>query len=74
MEFQIERAESFYDKALHELPPEDAKQQRTGLMMAAIYRTLLREILRDGAQKVLNARISLGGFRKLWLVYSVWLK
>ncbi len=74
MEFQIERAETYYDKALRALPAEDAKQQRTGLMMAAIYRTLLREILQDGAQKVLNARISLGGFRKLWLVYAVWLK
>lgn len=74
MEFQIERAETYYDKALRELPPEDAKQQRTGLMMAAIYRTLLREIRQDGAQKVLNARIALGGFRKLWLVYTVWLK
>ncbi len=73
MEFQIERAETYYDKALRELPPEDAKQQRTGLMMAAIYRTLLREIRQDGAQKVLNARIALGGFRKLWLVYTVWL-
>jgi phytoene synthase len=74
MEYQIERAETYYDKALSTLPAEDAKQQRTGLMMMAIYRTLLREILQDGAQKVLNARISLGGFRKLWLVYSVWLK
>jgi phytoene synthase len=74
MEYQIERAEIYYDKALRTLPAEDAKQQRTGLMMTAIYRTLLREILQDGAQKVLNARISLGGFRKLWLVYSVWLK
>ncbi len=29
MLFQIERAESFYDKALSELPKEDTKQQRT---------------------------------------------
>jgi len=42
-------------------------------MMAAIYRTLLREIKHDGAQKVLNSRISLGGLRKLWLVSKVWL-
>lgn len=74
MELQIERAESFYDKALLELPSEDVKQQRPGLMMAAIYRTLLREIKLDGAQKVLNSRISLGGLRKLWLVFSVWLR
>lgn len=74
MELQIARAESFYDKALLELPNEDVKQQRPGLMMAAIYRTLLREIKLDGAQKVLNSRISLGGLRKLWLVFSVWLR
>src|SRR5690606_7982199 len=54
LEFQIERAESFYDRALNELPEEDRKQQRTGLIMTAIYRTLLREIKADGAQKVLN--------------------
>ena len=74
MEFQIARAEDYYDKALRELPSEDFKQQRAGLMMAAIYRTLLREILRDGAQKVLNARISLGSLRKLWLVSCVWMQ
>jgi 15-cis-phytoene synthase len=74
MEFQIARAENFYDKALLELPNEDMKQQHPGLMMAAIYRTLLREIKLDGAQKVLNSRISLGGLRKLWLVFSIWLR
>ncbi len=74
MEFQIARAENYYDKALRELPAEDAKQQRAGLMMAAIYRTLLREILRDGAQKVLNARLSLGSLRKFWLICSVWMR
>jgi 15-cis-phytoene synthase len=74
MEFQIERAESYYDKAMRELPNEDAKQQRAGLMMAAVYRTLLREIKADGAEKVLNSRISLGGLHKFWLIFSVWLK
>ena len=74
IEFQIERAESYYDKAMRELPSEDAKQQRAGLMMAAVYRTLLREIKADGAEKVLNSRTSLGGLHKCWLVFSVWLK
>lgn len=74
LEFQIERAESFYDKALRALPPEDRKAQKTGLMMAAIYRTLLREIKADGAQKVLNAKTSLGGLRKIWLAFSTWLR
>ena len=74
MDFQIERAESYYDRALQELPIEDRKSQRVGLMMAAIYRTLLRVIKIDGAQKVLNSRTSLGAFRKLWLVIRVWAK
>jgi 15-cis-phytoene synthase len=74
MEFQIERAETFYDKALRALPPEDKKAQLPGLMMAAIYRTLLREIKADGAEKVLNAKISLGGLRKLGLALGTWLR
>ena len=73
MELQITRAEAFYEKAIQELPKEDTKPQRPGLMMAAIYRTLLREIKQDGAQKVLNSRISLGGLHKIWLVFSVWM-
>jgi phytoene synthase len=73
LEYQIERAESYYDKALNELPPEDKKQQRVGLMMAAIYRTLLREIKAGGAEKVLNSRISLGTLRKFYLALRVWL-
>ena len=74
IEYQIERAESYYDKALRELPAEDAKQQRTGLMMAAIYRTLLREIKRDSAEKVLNSRTSIPPFRKLILALQTYFK
>ncbi len=74
LEFQIERAESHYDRALHELPIEDRKSQRVGLMMTAIYRTLLREIKADGVEKVLNSRTSLGALRKLWLAVRLWLR
>jgi phytoene synthase len=74
MEYQIERAETYYDKAMRELPSEDIKEQQPGLMMAAVYRTLLREIKSDGAEKVLNTRTSLGGLHKCWLIFSVWLK
>jgi phytoene synthase len=73
LDHQIERAESYYDRALRELPTEDRKSQRVGLMMAAIYRTLLREIKADGAQKVLNSRTSLGALRKFWLAFNVWI-
>ena len=72
LDFQIERAESFYDRALKTLPIEDKKQQRTGLMMAAIYRTLLREIKSSGSQQVLHARISLTPLRKLYLAWTTW--
>lgn len=74
MEFQIERAETFYDKALQKLPAEDAKQQRAGLMMAAIYRTLLREIHADSAEKVLNRKLSIPPFRKLILALKTFFK
>ena len=74
LEFQIERAETYYDRALNELPDEDRKPQRTGLIMTAIYRTLLREIRADGASKVLNARVSLTPLRKLWLAWTTWIR
>jgi 15-cis-phytoene synthase len=74
IEYQIERAETYYDKALRELPPEDAKQQRTGLMMAAIYRTLLREIKADSAEKVLNCKTKIPPLRKLVLAIQTYFK
>jgi phytoene synthase len=74
IEYQIERTESYYDKALRELPLEDAKQQRTGLMMAAIYRTLLREIKADGAEKVLSSKTAIPAMRKLTLALKTYFK
>lgn len=74
LDFQIARAQQYYDRALSALPAEDRKAQRTGLIMAAIYRTLLNEIQADGAQKVLNARTSLTPIRKLWLAWITWVR
>ena len=74
LEYEIELAETYYDRAFQELPNEDKKSQRVGLMMAAIYRSLLREIKADGAEKTLNARTSLGQLRKFWLAFSTWLR
>jgi phytoene synthase len=73
MEFQFERAQSYYRQAMDELPAADRKTQRTGLIMAAIYRTLLDEIRRDGYH-VLNQRISLTPLRKLWIAWKTWIK
>ena len=55
------------------LPAGDRKAQRPGLVMAAIYRTLLREIAADGFQ-VLDRRISLTPVRKVWIAGSTWFK
>jgi phytoene synthase len=66
MRFQAERAHQIYDEALALLPEADRDAQRPGLMMANIYRTLLREIEEDGFQ-VLHQRTSLTPLRKLWI-------
>lgn len=66
MRFQAERAHALYDEALALLPEADRQAQKPGLMMAHIYRTLLREIEHEQFA-VLHQRISLTPLRKLWL-------
>jgi len=66
MKFQAERAHCLYDEAFALLPDVDRKAQKTGLMMANIYRALLREIEAENF-RVLEQRISLTPLRKLWL-------
>ena len=72
MRFQAERARGFYARAMGALPAEDRRAQRPGLIMAAIYATLLDEIERDG-YRVLSARTSLTPLRKLWIAWKTWL-
>ena len=71
MEFQIERAEHYYTQAMSQLPADDRKTQRPGLIMAAIYRALLEEIKAEGCL-VLKQRTSLTPVRKLWLAGLTW--
>ena len=66
MRFQAERAHRCYDEAFALLPEQDRVAQKPGLMMANIYRTLLREIEADNFQ-VLHQRTSLTPLRKLWI-------
>lgn len=73
MQFQYQRAERYYQDALAHLPACDRKSQRPGLIMAAIYRTLLEEIRAENFQ-VLHQRISLPPTRKLWLAAKTWIK
>ena len=66
MKFQAERAHRIYDEAFALLPAADRSAQKPGLMMANIYRTLLREI--EAANfTVLHQRTSLTPLRKLWI-------
>ncbi len=73
MKFQADRAQKLYDEAFALLPQEDRRAQRPGLMMAAIYRTLLDEIERDGFH-VLTQKISLTPLRKLWLAWKTYVR
>jgi len=66
MRFQAERAHATFEQAMRLLPAADRAAQKPGLMMANIYRTLLREIESQQFQ-VLHQRTSLTPLRKLWI-------
>jgi phytoene synthase len=66
MRFQADRAHRVYDEAFALLDDADRAAQKPGVMMANIYRTLLREIEADDFA-VLHQRISLTPIRKLWI-------
>ena len=69
MAFQTKRALALYDEALALLPAADRRTQKPGLMMASIYRTLLKEIALDNYQ-VLHQRVSLTPVRKFYLAWK----
>ena len=69
LRFQAQRARRYYRRAMSHLPPTDRYAQRSGLIMAAIYQTLLDEIEADGF-RVMQQRLSLTPLRKLWIAWS----
>lgn len=71
MRDMTDRARQAYRDAYALLPETDRRAQRPGLIMAAIYSTLLDEIERDDFQ-VLDRRTSLTPIRKLWLAWRTW--
>lgn len=73
MAFQAERAQGYYTSALNTLPAADRSAQRPGLIMAAVYQTLLEEITNDGFQ-VLKQKTALPPLRKLWLALKTWFR
>jgi phytoene synthase len=66
---QVARARTWYARALEQLPAVDRAAQRPGLIMAAIYRSLLEEIERERFA-VLDQRIALTPLRKLWIAWK----
>ena len=73
MRFQCARARATYDEALALLPRADRPAQRPGLIMGAIYATLLDEIEHENFQ-VLHQRIALTPLRKLWIAWRTWVR
>lgn len=62
------RAHQLYDKAIATLPAAERRAQRPGLMMAAIYRDLLR-LLESESFQIMHQRLSVAPARKLWLAW-----
>lgn len=71
MQYQVTRAQNFYNKAMSLLPRSDRHSQRPSLIMAKIYETLLSEIVRDRFH-VLHQRIGLTPIRKFWLAWKTY--
>jgi phytoene synthase len=67
--FQANRAQQYYDEAFSSLAEQDRYAQRSGLIMAAIYRRLLTAIA-DRNYNVFAGRISLNPLHKLWLAWN----
>ena len=62
------RTHELYDEALRILPKQERAAQRPGLIMAVVYRELLR-LVESESFAVLNQRISVAPARKLWLAW-----
>ena len=73
IEFAIDKAESCYNRATSEFSAVERKALRARMALAAIYRSLLREIRKDGC-RILLRRVDLTPIRKLWLAWKVWME
>jgi phytoene synthase len=71
MEFEANRARSFYEAAQRALPDEDRQTLLTAEAMRLIYGALLQRIIRSN-YRVLGRRHSLSAPRKLFLVGRAW--
>jgi len=63
--FQSYRAKQYYQLAIKNLPLEDTRLQKPGLIMANIYYVLLNQIEKDRPENILNQKTSLSNYKKL---------
>ncbi len=70
LNFQMQRARQYYQRALSHLPAQDRYAQRGGVIMAAIYQTLLDEMEADNFC-VMQHRVKLTPLRKLWIAWKI---
>jgi len=71
MHFEAQRARAAFAGALADLAPAQYPAQRPGIIMGAIYWTLLEELARDGFP-VLHQHVSLTPIRKLAIAWRTW--
>jgi phytoene synthase len=71
MEFELGRAEEYYQAAFELLPDGDRYNQLPGLIMAAIYRRTLAEV-GSAEESVLNHHIRLTPLRKFWTAWRTY--
>ena len=66
--FQAARAADYYDKAFALLPDEDRYAQRSGVIMAAIYRRVLDQLAARDTEHVFQP-VRLSALRKIWIAW-----
>ncbi len=64
-----DHAEAYYESSISKLPESDRWNQRSGLAMSSIYRTLLTRI-RKHDFNVMNDRVSIPNLSKLWIAWK----
>jgi len=67
-----ETTEQFFEQAFHALPKEDAKSQRSGLIMGNIYREILHKLTEQNFP-VFQQKIRLTKLHKSWVILKTFL-
>jgi phytoene synthase len=69
MQFEADRAGTFYQRAIAALPPEDRRSMLAAEIMRGVYWRVLQR-MRAGDFRVFDQRYRLTGLEKLWTIVS----